>query len=103
MAGISSVPTSALVAGGLFGGFALAQATGQRPLGGAIFAAATAASVPRWRAAAGVPGAAALAGLSVAAMGASHPLAKKIGAWPSVAAVSGVVAVAAWAVADRRS
>lgn len=35
-------------------------------------------------------------------MGASHPLAKKIGAWPSVAAVSGAVATAAWAVADRR-
>ncbi len=103
MAGISSVPTSALAAGGLLGGFALSQATGQRQLGGAVFAAATAAAVPRWRRAAGTGGAAALTGLSVGAMGASHPLAKKIGAWPSVAVVSAAVALSAWAVADRRA
>ncbi|WP_197039887.1 hypothetical protein [Nocardia sp. NRRL WC-3656] len=103
MAGISSVPTSALAAGGLLGGFALAQATKQRQLGGVVFAAATAAAVPRWRAALGIPGAAALTGLSVGAMGASHPLAKKIGAWPSVAVVSGAVALTSWALADRRA
>lgn len=103
MARIPSVPTSLLAAGGLTGGFALAQATKQRQLGGAVFAAGVGAAVPRWKKAAGLPGAAALVGLSVGAMGASHPLAKKIGAWPSVAVVSGVVAVAAWAVADRKA
>lgn len=82
---------------------AVAQATEQRQLGGVVFAAATAAAVPRWRAALGTPGAAALTGLSVGAMGASHPLAKKIGAWPSVAVVSGAVALTSWALADRRA
>lgn len=45
-------------------------------------------------------GAAALAGLYVGAFGGSHPLAKRIGAWPAVFAVTGVVAVAS-AVAER--
>ncbi|MGV9415656.1 hypothetical protein ACWDOP_37665 [Nocardia sp. NPDC003693] len=102
MAGIPAVPTALLAVGGLTGGFALAQATKQRQLGGAVFAAGTAAAFPRWRRAVGTPGAAALTGLSIGAMGASHPLAKKIGAWPSVAVVSGVVALVSWAAVDRR-
>ncbi|TQM30510.1 hypothetical protein [Nocardia bhagyanarayanae] len=100
---MARIPTALLAAGGLGGGFALAQATKKRELGGVVFAAATAAALPRWRKTVGSGGAAALTGLSVGALGASHPLAKKIGAWPSVAAVSGVVAVAAWATVDRRA
>jgi hypothetical protein len=103
MARILSVPTSLLAAGGLTGGFALAQATKRRQLGGAAFAAAIGAAVPRWRKTAGTGGALALTGLSVGALAASHPLAKKIGAWPSVAVVSGAVALAAWAAVDRRA
>ena len=41
-----------------------------------------------------------LAGYLVA-FGASHPLAKKVGAWPSVFAVTTAAAGAAYAVADR--
>jgi hypothetical protein len=37
------------------------------------------------------------------AFGASHPLAKRIGAWPSVFAVSAVASGAACALADRRT
>jgi hypothetical protein len=96
------IPTSLLAAGGLTGGFALAQATKKRQLGGAAFAVAIGAAVPRWRRTTGTAGAAALSALSVGALAASHPLAKKIGAWPSVAAVSGAVALVAWAAADRR-
>ena len=100
---MARIPTSLLTAGGLLGGFALAEATKQRPLGGVVFAAATTTAVPQWRRALGTGGAAGLTGLSIAAMGASHPLAKKIGSWPSVAAVSGVVALTTWATADRRT
>jgi hypothetical protein len=100
---MARIPTSLLAAGGLTGGFALAQATRKRQLGGAAFAAAIAAAVPQWRRTAGTGGAAALTGLSVAALAVSHPLAKKIGAWPSVAAVSGAVALASWAAVDRRA
>jgi hypothetical protein len=45
----------------------------------------------------------ALSGLYVAAFAGSHPLAKKLGAWPSVAAVSSGVALASWAAVDRRA
>ena len=35
-------------------------------------------------------------------MGVSHPLAKRIGTWPSVLGVTAAAAGAAWALADRR-
>jgi hypothetical protein len=40
----------------------------------------------------------ALSAVNVAVMGGSHPLAKRIGAWPTVAAVTGVTVAAAGAV-----
>jgi hypothetical protein len=42
-----------------------------------------------------------LLGTYLAAFGASHPLAKKIGAWPSVGVVTAVASGAAYALADR--
>ncbi|MEV0474035.1 hypothetical protein [Streptomyces prunicolor] len=39
----------------------------------------------------------------VAAFAGSHPLAKKIGAWPAVFGVAGAVALASWALADRHA
>ncbi|MDX3161237.1 hypothetical protein PV736_43475 [Streptomyces scabiei] len=39
---------------------------------------------------------------AVAAFAGSHPLAKKVGAWPAVFGVAGVMALASWAVADRK-
>ena len=45
----------------------------------------------------------ALTAAYVAAFAGSHPLAKKVGAWPSVIGVAGAVALASWAVADRNS
>ncbi|GAA3232903.1 hypothetical protein GCM10020256_48560 [Streptomyces thermocoprophilus] len=44
----------------------------------------------------------ALTAAYVAAFAGSHPLAKKVGAWPAVFGVAGAVALASWAVADRR-
>ncbi|MCW3845430.1 hypothetical protein ONA70_35745 [Micromonospora yasonensis] len=46
---------------------------------------------------------AALVATYVGAFGLSHPLAKRIGAWPSVLAVSALTAAASYAVADRRA
>jgi hypothetical protein len=40
----------------------------------------------------------ALSAVCAAAMGGSHPLAKRVGAWPAVAAVTGVTVSAAGAV-----
>jgi hypothetical protein len=45
----------------------------------------------------------ALVATYVGAFGLSHPLAKKIGAWRSVLAVSAATAAASYAVADRRA
>lgn len=94
-------PTAALVAAGLVGGFVAARSTGRRELGGAIFGVlgllACRQALPR----AGAGGTAALAGVYVAAMGGSHPLAKKIGAWPAVAIATTAAAGTAYAVADR--
>jgi hypothetical protein len=42
-----------------------------------------------------------LLGGYLAAFGVSHPLAKRIGAWPSVCAVAAVASGAAYAGADR--
>lgn len=100
---LTRIPSAPLLAAGLIGGFALAQATEVRPLGGAIMLAANAASLPGWYAKGGVPVAAGLTAVYWATMGISHPLAKQIGTWPSVLGVAAVSAAAAWALADRRT
>ncbi|MFI7481661.1 hypothetical protein ACH9EU_04505 [Kocuria sp. M1R5S2] len=96
-----AVPAAALVSGGLIGGYATARATGVRPLGGAVLAAAGAAAAHRWWHRGGPGTTAALGGLYVLGFGLSHPLAKKIGAWPSVLAVTAVNAAANAALVDR--
>ncbi|MER8183491.1 hypothetical protein [Kitasatospora sp. NPDC094015] len=91
---MARIPTAAVAAAGLVGGYGAARWTGRRELGGAVLAAAGATAAVRWQRAAGTPTAAALTGLYLAAFGGSHPLAKRIGAWPAVFAVTGVVAAA---------
>ena len=86
---------SAAAAAGLVGGFLVARQTGRRELGGAVFAAAGAWCALDWYRASGPAAAAGLSALYVAAMGGSHPLAKRIGAWPSVAAVTAVTVATA--------
>ncbi len=87
------VPPELITSVGLIGGFAVAQQT-KREYGGAVLAAAGALAAVRWKETVGGPAAAGLGLLYTAAFGASHPLAKKIGAWPSVFAVTGAVAAA---------
>jgi len=87
----------------LIGGFATAKYSGRRPLGGAVLAAAGAWSTRQWLRNSGPGTTAALLGTYLGAFGASHPLAKKVGAWPSVFGVTAVAAGATYAVADRRS
>lgn len=93
------IPSSVLTASGLVGGYATARFTGIRPLGGAVLAAAGVAAGRTW-VRAGIPQTAALAVIYVGAFGLSHPLAKKIGAWPSVLAVSAVAGIASHLLAD---
>ena len=101
MPGSALLRPSLVSAGGLIAGFTVARRTGRRQAGGAVFAAAGAWSASRWWRSVGAGPALGLSALYVGAMGGSHPLARKIGAWPSVAAVSAVV-VAASEIASRR-
>jgi hypothetical protein len=97
------IPTAALVTTGLVGGFEVARRSGRREIGGLLFAALGATAATSWFRAGGAERAVPLTALYVAAMGGSHPLAKKLGAWPSVAAVTAVSAGAAYALHDRKS
>src|SRR5699024_3778155 len=94
------VSTAPLVAVGLFGGFLTARESGIRPLGVAVVAAAGRYADRSWYAKEGWPGAAGLSLTYHGGFGASHPLAKKIGAWPADLAVSAVSAAASYAVSD---
>ncbi|WP_030835985.1 hypothetical protein [Streptomyces hygroscopicus] len=99
---MAGVPAGVVAAGGLVGGYGVARWTKKRPLGGVALAAAGAVAAREWREKAGNGTAAALSAAYVAAFAGSHPLAKRIGAWPSVFAAAGGVALASWALADRR-
>jgi hypothetical protein len=87
---------------GLIGGFAVARYTGRRELGGAVFALAGINCARGWSRLAGPGPAAALTALYAAAMGGSHPLAKRLGAWPSVLAVTAATAAASELATRRR-
>lgn len=97
------VATGLVAAGSLIAGFAVAEATGVRPLGGVVLLAGGAWCATRWWRERGPVTAAALGAGYIGAFVASHPLAGVVGAWPSVGIVSTAVGVAAWAVADRRA
>lgn len=94
------VPTALTVSVGLIGGYGVARLTGVRPLGGAVLFAAGAAAAHNWWHKAGPITTATLGTTYLLGFGLSHPLAKKIGAWPSVFTVTGINAAAAWVLAD---
>jgi hypothetical protein len=96
----SARPTWPVASGSLVLGFAVAQATGVRPLGGIVLVAGAGWCALRWRERVGTGRAAGLVGLYLAAFAGSHVLAHSIGAWPSVAVVTAVVAAGSYAVAD---
>jgi hypothetical protein len=97
-----AVPTAPVAAGSLIAGYLVARETGIRPLGGVVLAAGGAWCGREWVRSAGPAVAGALGAGYLAAFGLSHPLAKRIGAWPSVLTVSGATAAAAFLAADRR-
>ena len=84
------LPTAPVVAVGLIGGYVVARETKIRPLGGAVLAAAGVLAGRQWLRAAGPVGTAALAAVYLGGFGLSHPLAKRIGAWPAVLSAAGL-------------
>ncbi|WP_435246028.1 hypothetical protein [Streptomyces sp. NRRL F-5630] len=97
-----TLPSAPIAAAGLLGGYATARFTKNRRLGGAVLAAAGTITHLQWRRTTTPRTATALTATYLTAFGASHPLAKKLGAWPSVALVTATTAGAAWALSDRK-
>ncbi len=89
-----------VASGSLLLGFAVAQLTGIRPLGGIVLVAGCAWCALRWLRSAGRARTAALVVLYVGGFVVSHLIADTLGAWPSVLLVAAVVGVAAYALAD---
>jgi hypothetical protein len=96
------VPTAPVAATGLIGGFAVAVATGSRPLGGAVIAVLGIGCIAVWLHRDGRRTAIKLTIAGLLAFAISHLLGLVIGAWPSVIVVSAVTAALCWRLSDSR-
>lgn len=96
------VPTAPLSAAGLIAGFAVAVASGSRPLGGLVLAAFGLACISIWLRRDGTRTATILAAVGVLAFALSHLLGLLIGGWPAVLAAAATVAAATWRLSDAR-
>jgi len=98
-----SIPTAPIVAAGLVGGYLVARETKVRPLGGAVLGGAGLLAGRTWLRTSGPATTAVLSAVYLGGFGASHPLAKKVGAWPAVLGVAATSAVASYVLSDRRA
>lgn len=89
-----------VASGSLLLGFAIAQATGVRPLGGVVLALGAGWCAVRWRRTVGLGRTLALVGLYLVAFAGSHVVADTFGTWGAVLLASGLVGLAALLVAD---
>lgn len=98
-----AIPTAPVVAASLIGGYYVARTTKNRQLGGAVLGVGGVIAKTEWMRTSGPVTTAVLSGIFYGGFGLSHPLAKKIGAWPSVLTVAGVAAASAYALNDRKA
>jgi hypothetical protein len=96
------LPTAPVAAAGLIGGFAVAVASGSRPLGGAVMAVLGIGCIVVWLHRDGRATAVKLTATGLLAFAISHVLGLVIGAWPSVIVVSAVTAAVCWRLSDSR-
>jgi hypothetical protein len=89
-----------VASGSLLLGFAVAQLTGIRPLGGLVLVAGCAWCALRGLRTVGAARTTALVTLYVGGFVVSHLIADTLGAWPSVLLVAAVVGAATYALAD---
>jgi len=97
-----SIPTAVVAALTLVVGFAVADLTGVRALGGVVLVAGVVWCAVRARAA-GWWRVAAVVLVGAACFAVSHPLGGVIGAWPAVLVAALVLGVATFALVDRPS
>jgi len=98
--GVRPLPTWPIAAGALLLGFAVADVTGTRALGGVVLFLGGLACGLRWRLLLGLPRALALVAVFLAGFVLAHPLGHAIGSWPAVIPVAAVVGGVTWRVAD---
>ncbi len=98
-----SIPTAPVAAGSLIVAYAVAVASGSRPLGGVVLAIGGLWCIRAWTQRHGRRKAATLAAAGLAGFAISHVLALAIGAWPSVLTVAAAVGAIAWLRADSQA
>jgi hypothetical protein len=96
------LPTAPIAAAGLIAGYAVAVATGSRPLGGLVLLAFAIVCIAVWLRRDGRRRAAILTGAGILAFALSHVLGLVIGAWPAVLVSAGAIGAVCWRVSDAR-
>jgi hypothetical protein len=99
---VPTVPTAPIAFASLVAGFAVADLTGVRPLGGLVLLAAGLWLAREWRRRRGDAVMWTLGVTYAAGFAISHQLGDLLGTWGAVLTVSAVAGGAAWALADRQ-
>jgi hypothetical protein len=100
---VTRTPTAPLAAGSLIAGYAVAVASGSRPLGGLVLLLGGMLCMRIWTLRHGPRVAISLACVALFAFILSHLLALAVGAWPAVLLVAAATAVVVWVRADTRA
>ncbi|MDX6679293.1 MAG: hypothetical protein QOE31_3345 [Solirubrobacteraceae bacterium] len=95
-----ALPTWPVASGSLLLGFAVAQATGVRPLGGVVLALGATWCGLRWLRSVGRARTAGLVAVYVGVFVLSHVIADAVGTWPAVVLAAAIAGLAALVVAD---
>lgn len=96
------LPTAPIAAAGLIAGYAVAVATGSRPLGGLVLAACGLFCIAIWARRDGRRTTTLLTLEGLAAFALSHVVALAIGAWPAVVLAAAVTFAVCRRVSDKR-
>jgi hypothetical protein len=99
---VPRIPTAPVAAGSLIVGYAVAVASGSRPLGGLVLLIGGIWCMRAWTLRHGPRTAISLAGVALAAFIVSHVLGVLVGAWAAVLLVAAFTAAVVWVRADAR-
>jgi hypothetical protein len=97
------IPTAPVAAGSLVVGYAVAVASGSRPLGGLVLLLGGVWCVRAWTLRRGPRTAISLAGVALGAFIVSHVLGALVGAWAAVLLVAAFTGAVVWVRADTRA
>jgi hypothetical protein len=95
-----NLATAPLAAAGLIAGYAVAVASGSRPLGGLVLACFGLSCIAIWLGRDGTRTTVVLTAVGLFAFALSHVLGLVIGAWPAVLVAAAGTAAACWRLSD---